>query len=73
MAASKDLDLTHSDGSRAIREAARVQAHANRQYAKAIRALSTFVLDGKIPEESYSAIATARRGSAIPNSGVAAD
>ena len=52
MAASKDLDLTHPDGSRAIREAARVQAHANRQYAKAIRALSTFVLDGKIPEES---------------------
>jgi hypothetical protein len=49
MEASRDLGMTNPDGNRAIRNAIRKQALANRNYADAIYALSKLVLDGQVP------------------------
>jgi hypothetical protein len=49
--ASRDLGLAHPDGNQAIRNATRVEAIANRNYADALYALSKFVLKGQIPRK----------------------
>jgi len=47
--------LPHPDGTRRVENAARVQATAMLDYAKAIHRFNDFVLDGTIPEELKNA------------------
>ncbi|HJT86465.1 MAG TPA: hypothetical protein VJ732_01390 [Bryobacteraceae bacterium] len=47
---SQDLGLTHPDGISALTQAIHIQQMATRRYAAAIKELSDFVLESKLPQ-----------------------
>lgn len=47
---SQDLGLVHPDGTSAISRAIHIQQTATRRYAAAIKALSDFILESKVPQ-----------------------